>query len=601
MLADADEENNVAPEQSYKVLARKYRPTNFDDLIGQDAMVRTLSNAFETGRIAHAFMLTGVRGVGKTTTARILARALNYKSDETDQPSVALGAPGVHCDSIMDGSHVDIIEMDAASQTGIDDIREIIESVRYRPASARYKVYIIDEVHMLSKAAFNGLLKTLEEPPEHVKFVFATTEIRKVPITVLSRCQRFDLRRLNQDETVKLLERVCAAEGMALKDEGLALIARVAEGSARDALSLLDRAFAHGGQDTASLDVDELRAMLGLADRGRVFDLFDQVMQGNIADALDEFAAQYRMGADPVTVLSDLTELTHWLTRLKYVPAAMQDITVPEAQRQRGRDTADALSVRILSRAWQVLLKGHGEALQAPNPRAAAEMVLIRLAHLADMPAPEELLKQWEAAPASGGGPTPSNGPAQSAGQQSAPSQTAPSQTAPMTQAAGPSGAGPTMAMAHPVSDAAPDTVKLGSFEQLVAFAGQMRDIRLKHALESGVHLVRFEPATDERGGVIELRLADGQEDFLRDLSKKLKQWTSQQWMVSLSQESGASTLKDVALTKAEERLSLAEQDAMVKQTKQLFPGAEIVSVTDMDSGFGADDTLYDDTPDTEI
>ena len=355
MLAEADEENNVVPDQNYKVLARKYRPTNFDDLIGQDAMVRTLSNAFETGRIAHAFMLTGVRGVGKTTTARILARALNYKSDETDQLSVALGAPGVHCDSIMDGSHVDIIEKwTPPPRPALTTSAKSLKASATWPASARYKVYIIDEVHMLSKAAFNGLLKTLEEPPEHVKFVFATTEIRKVPITVLSRCQRFDLRRLNQDETVKLLERVCAAEGMALKDEGLALIARVAEGSARDALSLLDRAFAHGGQDTASLDVDELRAMLGLADRGRVFDLFDQVMQGNIADALDEFAAQYRMGADPVTVLSDLTELTHWLTRLKYVPAAMQDITVPEAQRQRGRDTADALSVRILSRAWQV-------------------------------------------------------------------------------------------------------------------------------------------------------------------------------------------------------------------------------------------------------
>ena len=599
MLAEADEENNVAPDQTYKVLARKYRPTNFDDLIGQDAMVRTLSNAFETGRIAHAFMLTGVRGVGKTTTARILARALNYKSDGSDQPSVALGEPGIHCESIMDGSHVDIIEMDAASQTGIDDIREIIESVRYRPASARYKVYSIDEVHMLSKAAFNGLLKTLEEPPEHVKFVFATTEIRKVPITVLSRCQRFDLRRLNQDETVQLLKRVCAAEEMELGDEGLALIARVAEGSARDALSLLDRAFAHGGQAAGSMDVDELRSMLGLADRGRIFDLFEQLMQGNISEALDEFTAQYRMGADPVTVLSDLTELTHWLTRLKYVPAAMEDITVPEVQRQRGRDTADALSVRILSRAWQVLLKGHGEALQAPNPRAAAEMVLIRLAHLADLPAPEELLKQWEASDS--GGSTVSNTAPQNGGNGTA------SQTASVPQAgtpsgqAGTAGAGPSMAMAQPVQDAAPDTVKLGSFEQMVAFAGKMRDIRLKHALESGAHLVRFEPATNDRGGVIELRLADGQEDFSRDLSKKLKQWTNQQWMVSLSQELGASTLKDVALTKAEERLSLAEQDAMVQHTKQLFPGAEIVSVTDMDSGFEVEDTMFDDPPDTEM
>ncbi len=590
---NADIQNNVAPEQDYKVLARKYRPTNFAELIGQEAMVRTLSNAFETGRIAHAFMLTGVRGVGKTTTARILARALNYKTEQHDQPSVNLQATGIHCASIMDGSHVDIIEMDAASQTGIDSIREIIESVRYRPASARYKVYIIDEVHMLSKAAFNGLLKTLEEPPEHVKFVFATTEIRKVPITVLSRCQRFDLRRLNQDETVELLTRVCKAEQMSLKADGLALIARVAEGSARDALSLLDRAFAHGGSDTAKMSLDELRSMLGLADRGRVFDLFAHVMQGNIADALNEFSEQHQMGADPVTVLSDLVELTHWLTRLKYVPCAMRDITVPEAQRERGQQTATALSVQILSRAWQVLLKGHTEALLAPNPKAAAEMVLIRLAHLADMPSPEELLKQWEAAGSSGsaegGGQPVSTKPAPSGGASSG------SSGAMMRRSSqGGGGGAPAMAAVQSRVEQVHNSVKISSFEQLVAFVGQMRDIRLKHTLETAAHLVRFEPATNERGGVIKLRpaegqAAEGQEDVLRTLSKKLHEWTSQQWMVSLSDEGGAPTLKQVALTKAEERLVMAEKDIMVQQTKQFFPGAEIVSVTDMEGDF---DTL---------
>lgn len=591
MLNDADAENNVQPDKAYKVLARKYRPTNFDDLIGQQAMVRTLSNAFETGRIAHAFMLTGVRGVGKTTTARILARALNYQTDTVDQPNINLQEAGVHCDDIMKGSHVDIIEMDAASRTGIDDIREIIESVRYAPGSARYKVYIIDEVHMLSKAAFNGLLKTLEEPPEHVKFIFATTEIRKVPITVLSRCQRFDLRRLNQDETVTLLEKVCRAENVEMPTEGLALIARVAEGSARDALSLLDRSFAHQSNAGAALEIDELRHMLGLADRGRMFDLFDHLMRGDIAKALDEFSEQFNLGADPVAVLTDLIELTHWLTRLKYVPAAMEDVSVAESQRKRGHDTAKALSVRLLSRTWQVLLKGHAETLVAPNPKAAAEMVLIRLAHLADMPSPEELIQQWEQAETN-------DAPASGAASNSAPTG---SETASAASAASAVSSSPQAMATHQNSQAAtsaimspqaaPETapdadVKIGSFEQLIDLAAKMRDIRLKHALETGAHLVRFEPASQARGGVIELRLVEGQEDFSRDLSRKIQEWTQQRWMVSLSQQEGAETVQQVALNEAEQRLALAEQDALVKQAKKLWQDAEIVAVTDMSDEF---------------
>ncbi|MDD9798533.1 MAG: DNA polymerase III subunit gamma/tau, partial [Alphaproteobacteria bacterium] len=494
--------NNSQNNTAYQVLARKYRPRNFDDLIGQEAMIRTLRNAFETGRVAHAFMLTGVRGVGKTTTARILARALNY----TPEASIDLGEMGEHCQAIMDGNHVDIIEMDAASRTSIDDIREIIENVRYRPVSARYKVYIIDEVHMISKAAFNGLLKTLEEPPEHVKFIFATTEIRKVPVTVLSRCQRFDLRRLSQEETIKLLSKTCKLESANLSGENLALIARAAEGSARDALSLLDRALAHSGDMSsetsgeasgaasgaadneankkADLSTDDMRRMLGLADRGRVFDLFDHLMQGHIAEALEEFASQYRMGADPAIVLADLLDLTYWLTRLKYVPSAADDITVAEAQRKHGREVAQTLSIRILSRAWQTLLKGHAETLAAHNPVAAAEMALIRLAHLADMPSPEALLKQWE-------------------GQIE--SQAAP-QTTPQTASQTESQVAPAIMNKETAKQPKQNVT---NFTELVALIGDMRDIRLKHALENGVHLVHFEPSTAEKGGLVEFRLAE--------------------------------------------------------------------------------------------
>jgi DNA polymerase-3 subunit gamma/tau len=398
MLAEADEENEVATSASYQVLARKYRPRNFDDLIGQEAMVQTLTNAFESGRVAHAFMLTGVRGVGKTTTARILARALNYQTEAIDGPSMDLSDAGIHCDSIMQGTHVDVIEMDAASRTGIGDIREIIENVRYMPSSARYKVYIIDEVHMLSKQAFNGLLKTLEEPPEHVKFIFATTEIRQVPVTVLSRCQRFDLRRLGPDDTHKLLTKVCAAEAVSVPDDAMTLIARAADGSARDALSLLDRALAHidPSQSSEGLTADTMRGLLGLADRGRVFDLFEMMMSGKVPEALAEFEAQYNMGADPTIILADLAELTHWLTRLKFVEGAGDDVSFSEALRSRGQNVAEALPTRVLSRAWQVLLQGHDETMNAGNPRAAAEMVLIRMAHLADAPTPEELMKKLE-------------------------------------------------------------------------------------------------------------------------------------------------------------------------------------------------------------
>ena len=596
MLADADADNEVengaAPisgdDGSYKVLARKYRPRNFDDLIGQEAMVQTLTNAFDSGRIAHGFMLTGVRGVGKTTTARILARALNYQTEAINAPSMALQEDGAHCEAIMDGSHVDVIEMDAASRTGIGDIREIIDNVRYTPSAARFKVYIIDEVHMLSKAAFNGLLKTLEEPPAHVKFIFATTEIRQVPVTVLSRCQRFDLRRLTLDDTQTLLNRTCKAENVSLPEEALKLIARAADGSARDALSLLDRALAHiDPAGDGAVDEATMRALLGLADRGRIFDLFDLVMAGSVSAALDEFEAQYMMGADPTVILADMAELTHWLTRLKFVPAAQEDIAFSAQLRSRGVEAAEKLSTRILSRVWQVLLAGTDEAARAANARAAVEMVLIRLAHLADMPSPEELIKQYDSAPSA----APSSPPSSASGAAPDP---------PAAPRSAHDGGGPPQASAQ--LETAPQAVRhsaplLQNFQAVVALAADKRDIGLKHALENGVHLVAFESAAGTRAGRIELRLAEGQDNIAQDLTRKLREWTGQNWVVSLSQEGGAATLGSVKQSAADRREEAALKDPFVQAALSAFPKAEIVSISDFEAALPVDDG---ETPDMD-
>ncbi|MEC8578219.1 MAG: DNA polymerase III subunit gamma/tau [Pseudomonadota bacterium] len=587
MLAEADAENNVQSGADYKVLARKYRPRNFDDLIGQESMVRTLTNAFETGRIAHAFMLTGVRGVGKTTTARILARALNYTGDGVDAPSINLAHPGTHCEAIMDGSHVDVIEMDAASRTGIGDIREIIENVRYAPAAARFKVYIIDEVHMLSKAAFNGLLKTLEEPPAHVKFIFATTEIRQVPVTVLSRCQRFDLRRLTPEDTSALLDKVSAAEDIKLNDEVTALIARAADGSARDALSLLDRALAHAGDAGDALNAETVRGLLGLADRGRVFDLFEMLMGGKLPEALAEFQAQYELGADPAVIIADLAELTHWITRLKYVPGADEDVSFSQSARARGRSAAEMLSTRVLSRAWQVLLKGHEETQTAFNTRAAAEMILIRLAHMADTPTPDELVRQYESAKPA---PTPpaSASPAPASSPPSAPTP-APSASSSSRGSASPValGAVPEQAAAvSPASAASQPAAQirlLESFEALLEMVSEKRDLGLKHALEHGVHLVHFEAAQADKGGRLEIRLAGEQPNIAQDLTRKLREWTGQNWMVSLSSETGDQTIASRRQTAADIRHEAAMADPLVKAALDVFPDARIEAITELD------------------
>ncbi|HEV3499673.1 MAG TPA: DNA polymerase III subunit gamma/tau [Bradyrhizobium sp.] len=557
----------------YRVLARKYRPSSFEDLIGQDAVVRTVSNAFETGRIPQAWILTGVRGVGKTTTARILARALNYELPDgsVKGPTIRMKVAGVHCQAIMESRHMDVLEMDAASHTGVDDVRQINDSVRYAPASARYKVYIIDEVHMLSTAAFNAFLKTLEEPPEHAKFVFATTEIRKVPVTVLSRCQRFDLRRVEADVLMSHLANIAARENVEAEPEALGIIARAAEGSVRDSLSLFDQAIAHAA---GVVRADAVRQMLGLADRTRVIDLFEQLVRGDIASAFREFREQYDTGADPIVVLSDLAEFVNFVTRVKIVPATADNVAFGETERLRGRDFAAKLSMRVLSRMWQMLLKGIAEAQAATRPAAAAEMVLVRIAYVADMPTPDEAIRLLEqnggASPVIAGNGVSRGAPAPSA----ASMQSSPARASPAPRSAvEPS---PRPQMIAPKSDvpAAPAALRISSFPELVALAGEKRDLLTKAALEADVRLVRIED------GRLELALErSAARTLINDLSRKLEQWTGRRWTVIVSNEAGQPTLRSQSEVKKNQRERAAESDPRVQEVLARFPGAKVVEV----------------------
>lgn len=552
----------------YRVLARKYRPARFEDLIGQEAMVRTLSNAFDLGRIHQAYILTGVRGVGKTTTARILARAFNYEVPAHDgraavtQPTIHMPELGVHCQAIIDSRHVDVIEMDAASHTGIDDIRDIIESARYKPVMARTKVYIIDEVHMLSRQAFNGLLKTLEEPPDHVKFLFATTEIEKVPVTVRSRCQRFDLRRVEAHVLIDYLASICVKETVRIEDEALGLIARAAEGSVRDALSLLDQAIAHSsGTEGALITADALRAMLGLADHGRIIDLFEVLMRGEMARALAILKELYDCGADPSEVLAGLADFVHLITRLKLVKEAVQDAALTPDEKTRGAQFAQALSMPVLTRAWQLLLKGLREVKDSPRPLAAADMVLVRLGFAAELPTPDEALRRLVPAARA---EMPA-GLAHGAGQ-GAPGPAASAVTGTVVARQ--------LAEAMPHRDTAASPVTLTSFEDVVALAAQHRDIKLKLALEHDVRLVRFEP------GQIEFSLAPGGSPLLaQTLTRCLQEWTGSRWMVALSSASGAPSLKEQKDAEGREALSGVHADPLVQSVLAAFPGAEIVAV----------------------
>ena len=567
----------AAPETGYRVLARKYRPASFDDLIGQDAMVRTISNAFESGRIPQAWILTGVRGVGKTTTARILARALNYELPDgsVKGPTITMPVMGVHDQAIMESRHPDVLEMDAASHNSVDDVRQINDAVRYAPMSARYKVYILDEVHMLSGAAFNALLKTLEEPPPHAKFIFATTEIRKVPVTVLSRCQRFDLRRVDAALLVKHLENIATQEKIEVEPGALALVARAAEGSVRDSLSLLDQAIAHAA---GTVRAEDVRQMLGLADRVRIVDLFEALMKGDVAAALKELREQYDIGADPAVVLGDLAEFTHFVTRVKAVPAVADDASLSEAERTRGRAFGTQLSMRVLSRTWQMLLKGLSEVETAGRPVAAAEMVLVRIAYAADLPTPDEVIRslgeEGGAAPArspGNGGPVAtasSNG-----GQSFAPRYDAPrgSPRSALAQSVQPAGD----PVAHLDGAPQPQALSVASFEELIALAQSQRDISVKMALERDVRLVRFED------GRLEIALEPSANKALaHELSRKLAGWTGRRWLVVVSAEAGQPTMRAQADEREAELKRGVRADPLVQSVLTRFPGAEIIGVT---------------------
>jgi len=577
---------DLGPETGspYRVLARKYRPASFDDLIGQEAVVRTVSNAFETGRIPQAWILTGVRGVGKTTTARILARALNYElaDGSVKGPTIHMPALGVHCQAIMESRHMDVLEMDAASHTGVDDVRQINDSVRYAPASARYKVYIIDEVHMLSTAAFNAFLKTLEEPPEHAKFVFATTEIRKVPVTVLSRCQRFDLRRVDTDVLMAHLAGIAAKENVEAEPEALGIIARAAEGSVRDSLSLLDQAIAHAA---GVVRADAVRQMLGLADRTRIIDLFDALARGDIAAAFSEFRDQYDTGADPVIVLSDLAEFVNFVTRVKIVPATADNVALGETERRRGREFATKLSMRVLSRMWQMLLKGITEVQGATRPMAAAEMVLVRIAYVADLPTPDEAIRMIE----QGGNATaiPAGSPARAATAASVSSSVGPMGSS--TVASPPSQfrsqpvisrasaeSLPRAQMAPAAEEAQPATpaLRITSFPQLIALAAEKRDLLTKTALEADVRLVRIED------GRLELAMErSAARSLVSELSRKLEQWTGRRWTVIVSNEAGQPTIRAQNELQKSQRERAAEADPRVQEVLARFPGAKVVEV----------------------
>jgi DNA polymerase-3 subunit gamma/tau len=580
---------DIGAAQPYVVLARKYRPRSFDDLIGQEAMVRTLRNAFASGRIAQAYMLTGVRGVGKTTTARIIARALNYETDTIDAPTVDMPELGRHCVEIMESRHPDVLEMDAASNTGVDNIRELIESARYKPIIARTKVFIIDEVHMLSKGAFNALLKTLEEPPEHVKFIFATTEIRKVPVTVLSRTQRFDLRRVDVPELAAHFKRIVASEGATAEDDALNLIARAAEGSVRDGLSLLDQAIAMG---QGAVRAETVRDMIGLADRGRIFDLLEHVFRGDVKAALTSLDALHRDGAEPVQLLNDLAEAVHAAARVKAVgpEAGAQGLSAEE--QRRAIAIGEKLSQPLLARAWQMLLKGSEEAGKAAKPRAAADMVLIRLAHTADLPAPDELIRMLGGEGALARAPKPSG--------------SAPARDAPLNQAASPAAAAPAEPHApapSPVANydtvdseedrfdadyeasleyldegAAPRAMVADprSFADVIALAGERRDMMLKLHLEDNVSLVKF----DVTAGSIDIFLLPAAPpQIANELREKLNRWTGRKWVVVLSKAAGERPFGEVRREQEAAELEALKQHPAVRAVLEQFPDAKIADV----------------------
>ena len=552
---------NVNENNSYKVLARKYRPETFKDLVGQAAMVQTLKNAFEADRIAQAFILTGIRGTGKTTTARIIAKGLNCIGlDQKGGPTVEPCGKCSNCTAIIEGNHVDVLEMDAASRTGVDDIREIIESIYYKASSGRFKVYIIDEVHMLSNNAFNALLKTLEEPPKHVKFIFATTEIRKVPVTVLSRCQRFDLRRIEPEEMIALLQRITKSEGVNVSEDAFRMITRAAEGSARDATSLLDQAISHGG---GSSDAKHVRAMLGIADRGRVLDLFKMIMQGDAAAALTELNSQYSDGADPIVVLKDLAEITHWISVSKITPDMNEDPTITPDERTRGIEFSKTLSMRALTRMWQMLIKSLGEIAIAPSPIMAAEMIIIRLTHAADLPPTDELLKIIESKL------RPNRNEKSFENQQKQLDTSSANNE--LTKAKHNNSSNLKIATAV---DEEVGIFNYMKFDHVLELIKQKRDVKLLIDIESGLRLVSYRP------GYIEFTPTDlAPANLAQRLSNRLKEWTGIRWAVSVVQDGEAQTIIEKKERNAKELETEAYSHPFVKEALVQFPAARIVNV----------------------
>ncbi|MBO6848815.1 MAG: DNA polymerase III subunit gamma/tau [Maricaulis sp.] len=553
----------AGPDASYQVLARKYRPDTFEDLIGQEAMVRTLTNAFAAGRIAHAYMLTGVRGVGKTTTARLIARALNYATDEIDAPHMELKQRGVHCDAIARSAHVDVMEMDAASRTGVGDIREILEGVRYAPVSGRYKVYIIDEVHMLSTSAFNALLKTLEEPPSHAKFIFATTEIRKVPVTVLSRCQRFDLKRIDREVLTDHLERICGLESASVARDGLSLIARAAEGSVRDALSLLDQAIVQGGDQDAPVGAEDVRNMLGLADRARVLDLLEHALSGRTSDALAELASLYDAGGDPVVITRDLLDYVHSLSRVKAVGKSA-DLGEAAETIERLANLSERMTLGQLTRYWRILLTALDDIRQAPDALSAAEMTLLRLISAAMLPPPEDAARLLASTP-------PATVPPEAPGKPEA--RPAPPQPVARTV---PPVAAPTPAPSTPDTGLA-NSNGPHDFEGLIALLQAKRDIGLQSDVERFVRPVAVQPCA-----FTFQPLEDAPPDLAQRLAKRLLEWTGDRWAVLADPaQQGGETWSERKKRLKQERVDAAHRDPAVVEAMDLFPGAELVKIRD--------------------
>ncbi len=554
-LSEVEEnKEKSSSKNSYKVLARKYRPQNFEDLMGQEIMVQTLKNAFKTNRIAHAYILTGVRGIGKTTTARLLARSLNYETETINEPNIDMLELGKHCLEIMESRHIDVIEMDAASRTGISDIREIIDSVNYSPSSARYKIYIIDEVHMLSKAAFNGLLKTLEEPPPHVKFIFATTEVQKIPLTILSRCQRFDLKRFDHDMIKLLINKVCEKEMVSIEDPIIDLIAKASGGSARDSLSLLDQAMALSND--GNISEEKIRQMLGLSDQSRIIDLYEFIANTEIEKALLEVKDQVDIGIDPVNLIESLGDLIHELTRLKVTDSSDDNLSLGPEGFSRIKSLKDKISVKHLSRYWQMILKASSEIKNFSKPLAALEMAIIRMSYISDLPTPDEIIKKIE------GNNTESS-----------------EKKSPNSEVNNAIKVVPTVSVKPVQQEKIIEENREfdpKSFEDIIELVRLNKNIRLQYDLENNVSLVSFEK------GKIELNILNNDEKILFTLSNKLQEWTNEKWLIVSSSAQGQKTIKEVRDDDKFELHSLIKEHPIYTKAIIEFDTVDITSIEEV-------------------